>query len=41
MNESELEKVGIINEVGDLGLGFFEIDEEDQKKIEENDKTAI
>lgn len=28
-------KVGIINEIGDLGLGFDPISEEDQKKIED------
>lgn len=29
--------VGIINEVGDLGLGFEPLSEEDQEKIKEQD----
>lgn len=32
------EKIGIIHEIGDLGLGFEQISEDDQKKIEKNDK---
>lgn len=30
------EEIGIINEIGDLGLGFDPIDEEDLEKIEDN-----
>lgn len=32
------EKMGVINEVGDLGLGFYEVSEEEKKKIDKNDK---
>ena len=28
-------KYGVINEVGDLGLGFQELNEEDQKVLQE------
>lgn len=30
---------GIINEIGDLGLGFDPISEEDQEKIKEQDNN--
>lgn len=30
------DKIGIINEVGDLGIGFDVITEEEQEKIKEN-----
>ena len=29
------DKVGVINEIGDLGLGFDEVDEKDQDKLKE------
>ena len=29
------DKYGVINEVGDLGLGFQELNEEDQKVLQE------
>ena len=33
------EQVGVLHEVGDLGLGFQELTEEEQKKLqEEKDK---
>ena len=33
------EQIGVIHEVGDLGLGFQELKEEEQKKLqEEKDK---
>lgn len=33
------EQVGVLHEVGDLGLGFQELKEEDQKKLQkEKDK---
>jgi len=31
-------QIGIIHEIGDLGLGFNPISEADQKLIEDNDK---
>lgn len=31
-------KIGIINEIGDMGLGFDELTESDQKKLEEEKK---
>ena len=31
-------EIGIINEVGDLGLGFEELSEEDKKKLKEEEK---
>ena len=31
---SDNKQIGIINEVGDLGLGFNPLSEEDQKKVE-------
>ena len=31
-------KIGIINEIGDMGLGFDELTESDQKKLEEDQK---
>lgn len=34
----EDKKIGIINEIGDLGLGFDPITEEEQKQIEEQNK---
>lgn len=35
----EQEQVGVLHEVGDLGLGFQELKEEDQKKLQkEKDK---
>lgn len=35
--DKQTEQVGIINEIGDLGLGFEPISEEDAKKINEQD----
>jgi hypothetical protein len=33
------EQIGVLHEVGDLGLGFQELKEEDQKKLQkEKDK---
>lgn len=32
------EPIGIINEVGDLGLGFSELSENEQKIVNENNK---
>ena len=32
------EQVGVLHEVGDLGLGFQELKEEDQKKLRKKDK---
>ena len=33
------EQVGVLHEVGDLGLGFLELTEEEQKKLQkEKDK---
>ncbi len=29
------DKVGVIHEIGDLGLGFDEVDEKDQEKLKE------
>jgi hypothetical protein len=29
-------KIGIIHEIGDMGLGFQELTEEEQKKVEED-----
>lgn len=35
------EKIGVINEVGDLGLGFYPVNEQEEKTIKENeDKEA-
>lgn len=34
------DKIGIITEQGDLGLGFDPISDEDQEKIEENLKVV-
>lgn len=31
-------KIGIINEIGDMGLGFDELTESDQKKLEKDQK---
>lgn len=33
-----MEPIGIINEIGDLGLGFDPISEEDLEKIKDEDK---
>lgn len=33
------DKIGMITEQGDLGLGFEVISEEDEEKIKENSKT--
>ena len=33
------QQIGIIHEIGDLGLGFDPISESDQKLIEDNDKN--
>lgn len=35
------DKIGIINEIGDLGLGFSEISEKDQKILSENTKKEL
>ena len=35
MSEQNKEQVGIINEIGDLGLGFDPIDESEAEKIKE------
>ena len=32
------EQVGVLHEVGDLGLGIQELKEEDQKKLQKKDK---
>lgn len=32
------EQVGVLHEVGDLGLGFQELKKEDQKKLQKKDK---
>lgn len=32
------EKIGIINEIGDLGLGFDPISEEDMEKLKDEEK---
>ena len=32
------EQVGVLHEVGDLGLGFQELKEEDKKKLQKKDK---
>jgi hypothetical protein len=37
-NKDEKQQIGIITEVGDLGLGFEELSNEDQKKLEKKDK---
>lgn len=31
-------KIGVINEVGDLGLGFYPINESEEKQINNNKK---
>lgn len=33
-------KIGIINEIGDLGLGFEPLSEEDVKKLKEEEKES-
>lgn len=40
MNKKEDEKIklGIITEVGDLGLGYEELDEKDQEKLKQANK---
>ena len=32
------EQIGIINEIGDLGLGFEELSEKDSEKLKEQEK---
>lgn len=32
------QEIGVINEIGDLSLGFYPISEEDQKKIKKEYK---
>lgn len=34
----ENKDIGIINEVGDLGLGYTELSAEEKEKIKENEK---
>lgn len=34
----EQEQVGVLHEVGDLGLGFQELTEEEQKKLQKDKK---
>lgn len=36
--EKDNNKIGIINEIGDLGLGFDPISDEDADKLKEEDK---
>ena len=36
---SDSGKIGVINEVGDLGLGFDELSESDQKKYDDAKET--
>lgn len=36
-NKDNNQQVGIINEIGDLGLGFEPITDEDAEKIKEQD----
>lgn len=33
----ENKNIGVINEVGDLGLGFYPINESEQKQIEDKE----
>lgn len=33
-------KYGVINEVGDLGLGFTELSNKDQKVLKENEQKS-
>lgn len=32
-------KIGVLNEVGDLGLGFYPVNESQQEKIKESEKN--
>lgn len=36
--EIGMDKIGIIHEVGDLGIGFNELKEEEAKKLKDTDK---
>lgn len=36
--ENKKDQIGVINEVGDLGLGFHPLSEEDQKILEDSKK---
>lgn len=35
-----MDKIGVIHEIGDLGLGFDPISEEEQSKIKNRNKDA-
>jgi hypothetical protein len=32
------QELGVINEIGDLGLGFYPVNESEQEKIEKKEK---
>lgn len=34
------EKYGVINEIGDMGLGFKPVTEEEQQKVKESEKES-
>ena len=34
-----MEKIGVIHEIGDMGLGFAELTETEQKKLEDDEKA--
>lgn len=38
MCEKKSDQIGIINEIGDLGLGFEPISEEDTEKLKDDNK---
>ena len=38
MPDKKDNQIGVINEVGDMGLGFHPLSEEDQKILEESKK---
>lgn len=38
MAEKEKQQYGVINEVGDLGLGFYEVGQEENEVITESKK---
>ena len=39
MKENENTQYGVINEVGDIGLGFDEVTEEENVRLNESDST--
>ena len=39
MSDKKDNQIGVLNEVGDLGLGFHPLSEEDQKILEESKKN--